>query len=164
VTGTSRVTEFPIYRARIEPDWIDYNGHLRDAYYGLVASYAVDGVMDHLGLDAAYRERTHCTLYTLEVHLHYLHEIKSSDDLAVVSSILDFDRKRIHVACRFICSRVNEPVATAEMMLLHVHQGDKPMVASFPDEVSAKLEALKVSPSSRESFGPSSRKIELKRR
>ena len=164
MTGTSPVTELPIYRARIEPDWIDYNGHLRDAYYGLVASYAVDGVMDHLGLDAAYRERTHCTLYTLEVHLHYLHEVKSSDDLAVVSSILDFDRKRIHVACRFICSRVSEPVATAEMMLLHVHQGDKPTVASFPDEVSAKLEALKVSPSSRESFGPSSRKIELKRR
>jgi hypothetical protein len=50
------------------------------------------------------------------------------------------------------------------MMLLHVHQGDKPTVASFPDEVTAKLEALKVSPSARESFGPSSRKIELKRR
>jgi acyl-CoA thioester hydrolase len=164
VTGASPVTELPVYRAKIESDWIDYNGHLRDAYYGLVASYAVDDVMDQLGLDAAYRERTHCTLYTLEVHLHYLHEVKSSDDLAVISSILDFDRKRIQIGCRFVCSRVSEPVATAEMMLLHVHQGDKPRVASFPDEVSANLEALKVSPSSRESFGPSSRKIEMKRR
>jgi len=158
------VTELPVYRATIEPDWIDYNGHLRDAYYGLVASYAVDGVMDILGLDAAYRERTHCTLYTLEVHLHYLHEVKSSDDLGVISSVLDFDRKRVQVGCRFICSRVSEPVATAEMMLLHVRQGDKPSVASFPDEVTAKLEALKVSPDAREAFGPSSRKIELKRR
>jgi acyl-CoA thioester hydrolase len=164
MTGTSAITELPIYRATIESDWIDYNGHLRDAYYGLVASYAVDDVMDHLGLDAAYRERTHCTLYTLEVHLHYLHEVKSSDDLAVISSILDFDRKRIQVGCRFVCARVSEPVATAEMMLLHVHQGDKPAVVSFPDEVTAKLEALKVSPGARESFGPSSRKIELKRR
>jgi hypothetical protein len=50
------------------------------------------------------------------------------------------------------------------MMLLHVHQGDKPSVASFPDAVSAKLAALKVSPEAREAFGPSSRKIELKRR
>jgi len=164
MTDTAPVTELGVYRAKIEPEWIDYNGHLRDAYYGLVASYAVDDVMDHLGLDAAYRERTHCTLYTLEVHLHYLHEVKRSDDLRVVSSILDFDRKRIHIGCRFICSRVSEPVATAEMMLLHVHQGDKPTVASFPDEVSAKLEALKVSPASRDSFGPGSRKIELKRR
>jgi acyl-CoA thioester hydrolase len=158
------MTDLPVYRARIQPDWIDFNGHLRDAYYGLVASYAIDDVMDILGLDAAYRERTHCTLYTLEVHLHYLHEVKSSDDLQVVSSVLDYDRKRIHIGCRFVCPRVNEAVATAEMMLLHVHQGDKPSVASFPEDVSAILEGLKVSAASREAFGPGSRKIEMKRR
>jgi len=164
VTSAAPATDLPVYRAAIQPEWIDYNGHLRDAYYGLVASYAVDAVMDHLGLDAAYRERTHCTLYTLEMHLHYLHEVKSSDDLLVSSSIFDFDRKRIHLGCRFTCPRLSDPVATADMMLLHVHQGDKPAVQSFPDEVSARLEALKVSPASREAFGPSSRKIELKRR
>jgi acyl-CoA thioester hydrolase len=158
------VIELPVYRATIDPAWIDFNGHVRDAYYALVASYAVDDVMDQLGLDAAYRERTHCTLYTLEEHLHYLHEVKSSDDLTVTTSILDFDSKRIHVGCRFISSRLSEPVATAEMMLLHVHQGDKPAAASFPDEVSARLEALKVPPASRAAFVPSSRTIELKRR
>ncbi len=158
------MTELPVYRAAIEPSWIDYNGHLRDAYYGVVASLAVDDVMDRLGLDAAYRERTHFTLYTLELHLHYLHEVKGSDELAVNSSILDFDRKKIHLGCRFNCSRLAEPVAIADLMLLHVHQGDKPAAAPFPDQVSAKLEALKVSPDFREAFGPSSRKIELKRR
>jgi acyl-CoA thioester hydrolase len=163
VSTTSPIA-LPIYRASIEPHWIDYNKHLRDAYYVVVASSAMDDVMDHLGLDAAYRERTHCTLYTLEMHLHYLHEVKSSDDLGVVSSILDFDRKRIHLGCRFICSRVSNPVATADVMLLHVHQGDKPGAAPFPDAVLAKLEALKVSTAEREAFAPSSRKIELKRR
>lgn len=158
------MTELPIYRARIEPQWIDYNGHLRDAYYGLVASLAIDDVMDHLGLDAAYRQRTHCTLYTVEVHLHYLHEVKSSDDLSVSTSILEFDRKRIHAGCTFTCPRVGEPVATAEMMLLHVHQGEKPATASFPDDVTAKLDALKASAALREAFGPGSRKIELRRR
>jgi acyl-CoA thioester hydrolase len=158
------MTELPVYRATIEPAWIDYNGHVRDAYYALVASYAVDDVMDRLGLDAAYRGRTLCTLYTVELHLHYLHEVKSSDDLAVISSILDCDRKRIHLGCRFVCSRIGEPAAVADMMLLHVHQGNKPAVAAFPDEVSAKLEALKAAPAIREAFGPTSRKIELKRR
>lgn len=156
--------ELPIYRAKIEPEWIDYNGHLRDAYYGLVASYAIDEMMDHLGLDAAYRERTHCTLYTLEVHLHYLHEVKSTDDLQVISAVLDFDRKRIHAGCRFVCSRVEGPVATAEMMLIHVHQGDKPSVVAFPEAVSAQLETLKIPAAARAAFGPESRKIELKRR
>jgi acyl-CoA thioester hydrolase len=164
LTSAARVPELPVYRAAIQPEWIDYNGHLRDAYYGLVASYAVDGVMDHLGLDAAYRERTRCTLYTLEEHLHYLHEVKRSDDLAVSSLILDFDRKRIHIGCRFLCSRLSEPAATAEMMLLHVHQGDKPAAASFPDAVYSTLEALRPPAALREAFGPESRKIEMKRR
>ena len=158
------MTELPIYRARIESGWIDYNGHLRDAYYGLVASYAIDDVMDHLGLDAAYRESTQCTLYTVEMHVHYLHEVKGSDDLGVGSLILDFDKKRIHIGCRFTCSRLQEPVATADLMLLHVRQGEKPGVAPFPDAVLAKLGALKLSPAAAEAFGPSSRKIELKRR
>jgi len=120
--------------------------------------------MDFLGLDAAYRARTKCTLYTLELHLHFLHEVKSTDDLRVESSILDFDRKRIHVGCRFKCSRVSDPVATTDMMLLHVHQGDKPSSAPFPDVVQAKLEGLQAPVAAREAFAPSSRKIELKRR
>jgi len=158
------MTELPAYRVTILPDWIDYNGHVRDAYYGLAASYALDDVMDHLGLDAAYRARTLCTLYTLEMHLHYLHEVKSTDDLGIVSLVLDFDHKRIHIGCRFVCSRINGTVATAEMMLMHVHQGEKPAGAAFPDEVSAKLAALKLTPDLRAAFAPGSRKIELKRR
>jgi acyl-CoA thioester hydrolase len=158
------VALLPIYHAKIASEWIDFNGHLRDAYYGLVGSLAIDEVMDHLGLDAAYRQQTHCTLYTLEEHLHFLHEVKSSDDLAVTSLVLDCDRKRIHVGCLFAVSRVEGPVATVEMMLLHVHQGEKPAAASFPDEVLAKLEALKLSAAARDAFAPGSRKIELKRR
>jgi acyl-CoA thioester hydrolase len=158
------MAELPVYRANIEPDWIDYNGHLRDAYYGLAASYAVDELMDYLGLDAAYRETTHCTLYSLEMHIHFLHEVKEPDDLKIITSILDFDRKRIHLACTFACSRLGEPAATADMMLLHVRQGEKPAIAPFPEQVTAKLKTLKLSPAARDAFGPLSRKIELQRR
>ncbi len=158
------MTELPAYRATILSDWIDYNGHLRDAYYTVALSYAIDEVMDHLGLDAAYRERTKCTLYTLELHMHFLQEIKSTDELTVETSILDFDRKRIHAGCDFHCPRMNEAAATAEVMLLHVHQGEKPASASFPPEVLRKLEALKITPQALAARRLGSRKIELKRR
>jgi acyl-CoA thioester hydrolase len=160
----ARVTVLPAYRATILPEWIDYNGHLRDAYYMVALSYAIDEVMDHLGLDAAYRERTKCTLYTLELHMHFLQEVKSTDELTVTTSILDFDRKRIHAGCEFSCPRMSEAAATAEVMLLHVHQGDKPASASFPPEVLRKLETLKLSPDVLAARGLGSRKIELKRR
>jgi acyl-CoA thioester hydrolase len=158
---TSRV---PLYRAKIEPSWIDYNGHLRDAYYGLIVSFAIDDFMDHVGLDAAYRERTRCTIYTLELHLHYLHEVKSTDELDVETSVLDADHKRIHVGCRFTCPRVSGAAATADVMLMHVHQGEKVASAPFPADVDATLLALKLSAEAAAAWGPGSRKIEIKRR
>jgi acyl-CoA thioesterase FadM len=154
----------PAYRATIEPAYIDYNGHLRDAYYGLIFSYAIDDVMDHLGLGPAYRERTGCTLYTLEMHLHYLHEVKASDELTVETSILDADRKRFHAGSVFRCTRLPEPVAIADAMLLHVHQGEKVTTAPFPAEIEARLQALKLTPEALAAFGPISRRIELRRR
>jgi acyl-CoA thioester hydrolase len=161
---TSAPPSLPAYRATLDPGWIDYNGHLRDAYYGLILSYAIDDLMDHLGLDAGYRARTRRTLYTLEMHIHYLHEVKESDPLEVHTSILDADRKRIHAGCRFSCPRLNEPVATGDVMLLHVQQGDKPASAAFPPDIEARLQALTLSPNLAAAWGPSSRKIEILRR
>ncbi len=152
------------YRATIDPTWIDYNGHLRDAYYGLVLSYATDDVMDQLGLDEPYRTSTHCTLYTLELHLHYLHEVKAADDLTVESLVLDCDRKRIHLGSVFRCTRVAEPVAIAETMLLHVRQAEKVSTTPFPDAIGARLQALRLEPEARAVFGPGSRAIQLVRR
>jgi acyl-CoA thioester hydrolase len=158
------VNELPPYIARIEPAWIDYNGHLRDAYYCVVMSYAVDEVMEHLGLDAAYRERTHCTLYTVELHMHYLHEIKQTDRLTVSTAVLDSDRKRIHAACDFLCPRIDGPAATAEIMLLHVQQGNPPSVVAFPPDIEQRLESLRLAPQAAALRGVGSRKIELRRR
>ena len=49
------VAGIPVYETPILPEWIDYNGHLRDAYYGLIFSQSTDALMDRIGLDAAYR-------------------------------------------------------------------------------------------------------------
>ena len=151
------------YCAAIKPEWIDYNGHLRDAYYGLVLSHAIDEVMDQLGLDAAYRERTRCTLYTLELHVHYLHEVHGTDELRVESAVLDADRKRIHLGSRFLCPRLPTAVATADAMLLHVDQTGTPTSAAFPSHVDRRLQELKLPRDARDVWGPASRIIEIKR-
>jgi acyl-CoA thioester hydrolase len=158
------MTELPVYQVKIEPEWLDFNGHVRDAYYGLAASFAIDGLMDHLGLDEAYRKSTRCTLYTLEMHIHFLHEVKDTDDLKIATSVLDVDRKRIHAGFTFVCSRLAHPAATADAMLLHVHQGEKPESAPLPQAVIENLSALKLPDAARDAWGPLSRKIELKRR
>jgi acyl-CoA thioester hydrolase len=152
-----------VFRTSIEPGWIDYNAHLRDAYYSLIFSLATDALMDRIGLDEAYRKRTHNTLYTLEMHIHFLHEVKDTDVVEVSVRILGTDRKRIHAAFDMYCARYPDPVSTAETMLLHVHQGDEPKSEAFPPEVIEAL-AKVTSGATQASEIPGSRRMELRSR
>jgi acyl-CoA thioesterase FadM len=96
--------------------------------------------------------------------MHYFHEIKDTDRLTVSTSVLDSDRKRIHAGCDFLCPRIEGPAATAELMLLHVQQGEKPSVVSFPEDIEKRLESLRLPPEAAAKRGVGSRKIELRRR
>lgn len=142
------------------PEWIDYNGHVRDAYYGLIASSACDALMDRIGIDAAYRRRTRCTLYTLEMHVHYLSEVKESDRLAVEVTILGSDVKRLHAGFTLRRLPAGPVAATVEFMLLHVRQGDAAGSAPFPPEVAAAIAALAAAAPAA-GFGPASRALSL---
>ena len=154
-----------IYETAILPEWIDYNGHLRDAYYGLIVSCACDALMDRLRMDAAYRARTRGTLYTLEMHMHYLHEITGAERVAVAATILAADHKRIHAGFELRPAAASVLAATAELMLLHVRQGKDPGAAAgsepFPPEVAAAIAAFQAhSPAA--GFGPGSRALGLR--
>jgi len=142
------------------PEWIDYNGHVRDAYYSLIASSACDALMDRVGIDAAYRERTRCTLYTLEMHVHYLHEVKQSEHIVVEVTILGSDRKRLHAGFTLRRAPDGTVAATVEFMLLHVRQGENPGSEPFPSEVAAAIAALAAAAPAGD-FGPGSRALSL---
>jgi acyl-CoA thioester hydrolase len=154
----------PIYRTAIEAAWIDYNGHLRDAYYALILSYATDALMDRLGLDAPYRAATGNTLYTLEMHIHYLREVHHSDQVLVGVQLLASDHKRIHAAFGISCVGNAAVAATAEIMLLHVHQGDTVASTPFAPEIAAAIAALASMSADAPWPGPGSRRMELRGR
>lgn len=128
-----------LYRTPVAGEWIDYNGHLRDAYYSLIVSLATDELMVRLGIDEHYRQSTRCTLYTVEMHMHFLREVLATDVVEVSVRILGIDRKRIHAG--FDLRRRADPdlVASAELMLLHVRQGGSPAAVPFPEAISATL-------------------------
>lgn len=153
-----------IYRTALAPEWIDYNGHLRDAFYGLIVSYACDALMDRLGMDAGYRERTRNTLYTVEMHVHYLQEVKKSDTVVVNVRMLGADQKRIHAAFDVVREGDAVVAASAEQMLLHVHQGETIATAPFPPEISNAIAALVTATAGAPEVGPGSRRMEIRRR
>ncbi len=150
------------YSSGIEPGWIDYNGHLRDAYYTVILSSGIDALMDHLGIDAAYRSATHNTLYSLEMHLRFLHEVKARDRVLVRMRILDADRKRIHLASELLREGSDEAAATAEFMLLHVNQGATVSTVPFPPQIEAAVSALHRAGATLPPFSLGSRRMGLR--
>src|SRR3546814_5890908 len=97
VTGVQTFALPISYQTRVLPEWVDYNGHLRDAFYLLIFSYATDALMDHLGMDSQNREASGHSLFTLELHLNYLHEVKLDAQVEVRTQIIGHDAKRLHL-------------------------------------------------------------------
>lgn len=108
------------YQTTIIPDWVDYNGHLRDAFYLLIFSYATDALMDRLGMDSNNREASGHSLFTLELHLNYLHEVKLDADVEVHTQIIAHDNKRLHLYHSLHLAGDDKELAGNEQMLLHV--------------------------------------------
>jgi acyl-CoA thioester hydrolase len=108
------------YQTFVLPQWIDYNGHMRDAYYLLIFSYATDGLMNRIGLDQTGREQNRSTLYTIEAHINYLSEIRVDTLVYVRTEITDFDHKRIHLVHSMFPDGAEAPAAKSEQMLISV--------------------------------------------
>ena len=127
---------------RIEPQWIDYNGHLNMAYYNVLFDRAVDEVYDLIGLGPDYlKQHGHSTMVA-EMHVRYLRELRNSDRVRVSVQLLDYDAKRVHLFEQLLHATENWVSATSESMTLHVDMAAK-KVAPFPDSVTRALERMK---------------------
>ena len=137
--GSARPSTLPGYRTEVIPDWIDYNGHLSEAYYVLVFGFATDAAMDALGLDPGYRERSGCSLYSVEAHVRYLSEVGLGADLQVATEVIAVAPKKLRLAHTMRAD--GEVIATEEILGLHVDQGQGRTVP-LPEDVRSAAEAM----------------------
>ena len=86
-----------LHRATVQEDWIDYNGHMNLAYYVLVFDHTTDALQDVVGLDAAYREATGCSIFVVEAHVTYDNEVGLGEEMRVRTRVMDVDEKRLHI-------------------------------------------------------------------
>lgn len=133
------MTTIPEFQQEIRPEWIDYNGHLSEAYYVLVFGFATDALMDLAGLDDEYRRNTGCSLYTVEARVRYLREVRQQDAVTVQARLTEVGAKKVLVSHEM---RVADTVvATEDLVALHVDV-ERNETAPFPDAVRAKLQVL----------------------
>lgn len=126
------------YRGQVLAEWTDYNQHLRDAFYMLIFSYAVDGFMDRIGLDEQGRSDSGHSLFTLEAHINYLAQATAGDEVRVHSRVLGHDRKRVHLYCSLYREGSDELLAASEQMLLHMDMAG-PRSAPFAEAVARRV-------------------------
>jgi acyl-CoA thioester hydrolase len=136
-----RHAELPAYHDVVRAEWVDYNGHLRDAFYMLIFSFATDALIDQRGTLDTVRKARGRSIYTLEAHINYLHEIKEGAQVRVEMRVLAHDAKRMHLYLEMFADESDEPVAAGEQMLLHVDTSG-PRSAVFDSDVEAHVRAL----------------------
>lgn len=127
---------------RVEPQWIDFNGHLNMAYYNVLFDRAIDEAYDLIGIGQSYLKATGHTTFTAEVHVRYVREIHEGDPVRVTFQLLAYDAKRIHYFEQLYHAREGWLSATSENMTLHVDLAAK-KVTPFPDQVTAALARMK---------------------
>ena len=126
----------------VEPQWIDYNGHLNMAYYNVLFDRAVDECYELIGIGLDYLKRRNHSTFTAEVHVRYLRELREGDPVRVTFQMLDYDSKRIHYFEQLYHAAEGWVSATSENMTLHVDMATK-KVAAFPDPVMRSLARMK---------------------
>ena len=130
-----------LYRTSVKPEWIDYNGHMNEAYYVLVFGFTTDAFLDRIGMDSAYRDRTHTSLYTIEGHIAYLQEVPLGTNLAVATILVAADAKRVHLFHEMRREGDGARLATYELLALHVDQTG-PRVTAMPAAILDRVTEL----------------------
>jgi acyl-CoA thioester hydrolase len=126
----------------VEPQWIDYNGHLNMAYYNVLFDRAVDEAYIPLGIGPDYLKQHGHSTVVAEMHVRYLRELHEGDPVRVTVQLLDYDAKRFHFFEQLFHATEGWMSATSESMTLHVDMAAK-KVAPFPDSVMRALATMK---------------------
>jgi acyl-CoA thioester hydrolase len=127
---------------RVEPGWVDYNGHMNMAYYHVMFDRAVDEALEVVGLGLGYRARRQASFFTAETHTVYRRELLAGESVRVTVQLIGHDEKRLHLFQEARHAVEGWTAATCENLSLHVDLTTR-KVAPFPDDILDNLGVMK---------------------
>jgi len=126
---------------QIEPQWIDYNGHLNMAYYNVMFDRAIDELWLQFGIGPTYMKTRHGSTFTAECHVRYLREIHLGDPVQVSILLVAADEKRLHTFEELRHAKEGWLSATSENMTIHIDMVAR-KTAPFPPDIKARIDAV----------------------
>jgi acyl-CoA thioester hydrolase len=124
----------------VEGGFIDPMGHMGTPWYGFLFDRATWAFFEGAGVNAAYRARTHASMFAVEQHLRFLAELREGDPLQIRSRLLALSPRSavlLHLMIDPVRRRLS---ASSETAGVHVDmQTRRP--TPFPEEIRTALAA-----------------------
>ena len=121
----------------IKSEWTDYNNHLNMAYYVLIFDVAWEVMLKKFNMGEQSAKTSGMSTMVVETNTTYDNEIKEGDQVEILLTFFDHDKKRLHFKMEMIEKKTNKLSSTIEMLSLHVDL-NKRKVAEF-DQDRTKL-------------------------
>lgn len=131
-----------LHSQSVQPEWIDYNGHMNLAYYVLIFDQATDAFLDYIGMTEQNRAANQSSTFTAELHVTYEREVKLGDEVSVKTQLLGFDEKRIHYFHYMYQKVEGHLVATNELISLYMDMKAR-RAGVLPESFQHKLAAIR---------------------
>ena len=117
----------------IKSEWTDYNNHLNMAYYVLIFDLAWEVMLKKFNMGEQSAKTSGMSTMVVETNTTYDNEIKEGDELEILLTYFDHDKKRLHFRLEMIEKKTKKLSSTIEMLSLHVDL-NKRKVAEFNEE------------------------------
>ena len=118
---------------RIKKDWTDYNEHMNMAYYVLIFDKAWEVILEKFKMGEHAAKTTKKSTMVVETHTTYNNEVKQGEEVDIVLTFFNHDKKRLHFKLEMYEKSKNTLSATIEMLSLYIDLS-KRKVAEFEEE------------------------------
>ena len=117
----------------IKSEWTDYNNHLNMAYYVLIFDLAWEVMLKKFNMGEQSAKNSGMSTMVVETNTTYDNEIKEGDEVEILLTYFDHDKKRLHFRLEMIEKKTKKLSSTIEMLSLHVDL-NKRKVAEFDQQ------------------------------
>lgn len=126
----------------VQPDWIDFNGHMNVAYYIRAFDLAFDQIYKRFGFGVAELQGVNGTTMAADLHITYQRELFEGDPIRVTTQLVEFDRKRCHFFQAMYQAEKTYLAATSEWLILNVDIVSR-RVTEMPDALFDHLTRIR---------------------
>ena len=118
---------------KIIKDWTDYNNHMNLSYYILVFDMCAEIILSKFKMGEHSAKTTKRSTMVVETHTTYNNEVKEGDEVNILISHFDHDKKRLHYKLEMYDKQKNVLSATTEVLALYIDLNQR-KVTEFEDE------------------------------